>query len=581
MRKLAFIVSLAIALVACGDEDSDIILKPDGTESSSACEDCDDSSSSKAKFSSSSSVAPKSSSSETSVSSSSAKVSSSSAKSSSSKDADSSAGTMPCNVNTDKNCMKDERDGKTYKTVTIGTQTWMAENLNYAYNRGYYNYYGYTSDSSSWCFNDSADYCAKYGRLYTWAVAMDSAGKWSTNGKKCGSYETCSPVYPVRGICPEGWHLPTETDWKTLFTAVGGQSTAGKMLKSTSGWYGNRNGTDAFGFSALPAGDRVGRGIFGNGGSVTSFWRADKDFDETNAYIMYLIHNNEEAHLVTASKTKANSVRCLKDDSSASVTPQSSSSETSVSGSSSSSVVQQSSSSFEPKSSSSVTPAVPCKTLTEDNCEYGSFTDERNGKTYKTVKIGDQVWMAENLHYLSPMRYTGPKYTQSCYDNDTLNCIAYGSLHLLKMTIDSSKIAESLEEPWKCTYKETMCAYPNQVQGVCPDGWHLPKKAEWETLAAATGGKDSAGDVLKSQSGWIDDGNGSDSFGFNLLPAGIKDGRNEYIKFGERTAFWLAPDRVFDNGGDYVFFASGYHSMAFGGAVKSYGYSVRCIKDKE
>ena len=338
MRKLAFIVSLAFALVACGD-DSEIILKPDRMESSSACEDCDDSSSSKAKFSSSSSVAPKSSSSETSVSSSSAKVSSSSAKSSSS--------------------------------------------------------------------------------------------------------------------------------------------------------------------------------------------------------------------------------------------------ETSVSGSSSSSVVQQSSSSFEPKSSSSVTPAVPCKTLTEDNCEYGSFTDERNGKTYKTVKIGDQVWMAENLHYLSPMRYTGPKYTQSCYDNDTLNCIAYGSLHLLKMTIDSSKIAESLEEPWKCTYKETMCAYPNQVQGVCPDGWHLPKKAEWETLAAATGGMDTVGDVLKSQSGWIDDGNGSDSFGFNLLPAGFKDGRNEYIKFGERTAFWLAPDRVFDNGGDFVSFESGYHSMAFGGAVKSFGYSVRCIKDKE
>ncbi|MBO4437213.1 MAG: hypothetical protein J5791_10075, partial [Fibrobacter sp.] len=64
----------------------------------------------------------------------------------------------------------DTRDGKTYKTVTIGKQTWMAENLNYAYTGVLYNNSGYTSDSTSWCFGNDPANCIKYGRLYTWAA---------------------------------------------------------------------------------------------------------------------------------------------------------------------------------------------------------------------------------------------------------------------------------------------------------------------------------------------------------------------------------------------------------------------------
>ena len=98
--------------------------------------------------------------------------------------------------------LTDSRDGQTYKTVTIGTQTWMAENLNY-------------ETANSYCYKDSAKYCAKYGRLYTWAAAMDSAGAWSSNGKGCGDGTTCSPTYPLRGVCPSGWHLPTVDEFTT------------------------------------------------------------------------------------------------------------------------------------------------------------------------------------------------------------------------------------------------------------------------------------------------------------------------------------------------------------------------------
>lgn len=159
---------------------------------------------------------------------------------------------------TEDNCeygeLVDDHDGQTYKAVKIGDQWWMAANLNYAYTDFPLNYNDFTSDSTSWCYEDISDNCIKYGRLYTWSAAMDSVGTWSTDGKGCGYYGECSPSYPVRGICPEGWHLPSKAERNTLFTAVGEKSTAGKVLKSTSGWNSSGYGLDAFGFSALPAG---------------------------------------------------------------------------------------------------------------------------------------------------------------------------------------------------------------------------------------------------------------------------------------------------------------------------------------
>ena len=213
--------------------------------------------------------------------------------------------------------LTDERDSKTYKTVTIGTQTWMAENLNYSDSVGYPG-----MKKKNWCYKNSLDSCAKYGRLYTWSAAMDSAGTFSSRGKGCGRGKTCSPTYPVRGICPSGWHLPTWAEFKTLFTNVGGkstagvedESTAGKMLKSTSGWKSNGNGTDAFGFSAPPAGG-YGGGSFFDDGSKAYFWSSTEyggdDYDY--AYYMHLYCNNELARLDIRTKTPGFSVRCLRD----------------------------------------------------------------------------------------------------------------------------------------------------------------------------------------------------------------------------------------------------------------------------
>ena len=378
-------------LVACGGDNGSSVTNSDEDSSSAVCEDCDGSSSSKAKSSSSFSVTPQSSERETSVSSSSSAKSSSSEKktessssmtsslsssvdssSSGTGESSSSSGGLSSSSSTEssssvasssssaesssssvascssgaqssssvayvdpstvvKGSMTDERDGQTYKTVKIGTQTWMAENLNYAYTGVPYNYQDYgpfapdsfsTSDSTSWCydndpancskcFSDIPSDCYKYGRLYTWAAAMDSVGLWTANGKECGLGKTCLPTYPVRGICPEGWHLPDSTEWNMLFTAVGGLSKANTMLRSDGDWFRSGNGLNLYSFTALPVGSRDEYG-FGSESYNAYFW-SSSEYNSSHACKLTLWHDQSNANLYFGSKYNGFSVRCLKD----------------------------------------------------------------------------------------------------------------------------------------------------------------------------------------------------------------------------------------------------------------------------
>jgi len=216
------------------------------------------------------------------------------------------------NPDIDYGTMTDSRDGKVYRTVKIGDQVWMAENLNY------YDAADLNVKEKSWCFgksdNGDSTTCDVSGRLYTWAAAMDSVGAWSTNGKGCGDGKTCTLTATVQGVCPEGWHLPSFSEWYTLFTAVGG-STPGKVLKSQTGWNSDGNGTDAFGFSALPAGLRGVRNYdvyFLHDGGYASFWSSTENSSDL-AYSMLLDYISADAGLGNASKGLAFYVRCLRD----------------------------------------------------------------------------------------------------------------------------------------------------------------------------------------------------------------------------------------------------------------------------
>ena len=207
--------------------------------------------------------------------------------------------------------LTDLRDGQTYKTVTIGDQTWMAENLNYADSVKTPSLKG-----KSWCYDGVAANCEKYGRLYTWAVAIDSVklAADAENPLYCGYGKECGLAGKVQGICPEGWHLPSYDEWNTLFTAVGGRSTAGAKLKSQTGWtaYDGITNEDAFGFSALPAGCKYSLGDYDYEGSQAYFWSSSEDGSDY-AYNMLLDYYGDNVRLLNTSKSLGFSVRCLKD----------------------------------------------------------------------------------------------------------------------------------------------------------------------------------------------------------------------------------------------------------------------------
>ena len=186
------------------------------------------------------------------------------------------------------------------------------KSLNYAYLQE-----TYREDSSSFCYNDLPDHCEKYGRLYLWSAAMDSAGLFSSNGLGCGyGAKACSPIEPVRGVCPSGWHLPSLDEWNVLRGAVGHNLFShGTMLKSSSGWNEPGNGTDDYGFMALPAGMRnYGGGSCFEMSFRTYFWSSTQD-RELFANVLKLVSKHGGSYIFDEDdyESRGFSVRCVKD----------------------------------------------------------------------------------------------------------------------------------------------------------------------------------------------------------------------------------------------------------------------------
>jgi uncharacterized protein (TIGR02145 family) len=174
----------------------------------------------------------------------------------------------------------DSRDKQKYRTVKIGGQTWMAENLNY-------------KTGNCWCYGDDESNCKKYGRLYDWNTAKNA--------------------------CLNGWHLPSKEEWDNLVEVAGGKKIAGKKLKSKTGWnkrkYGTSgNGTDGYGFSALPGGTRLySDGSFYGAGNIGNWWSAT-EYGAGDAYCRGMGYDGgdrvDEDDVV---KSYGFSVRCVQD----------------------------------------------------------------------------------------------------------------------------------------------------------------------------------------------------------------------------------------------------------------------------
>lgn len=189
----------------------------------------------------------------------------------------------------------------------------------------------------------------------------------------------------------------------------------------------------------------------------------------------------------------------------------------------------------------------------------GSITDARDGEIYKTVCIGDQIWMAENLRYNAP--------GSVCYDNNTAHCATYGRLYSWNMVMDGEPSSNFT---------------PSGVEGICPPGWHVPSNNEWQKLVLALGGVSIAGGVLKDISEWDNPNTGAtNSSGFSALPGGYTtDFSVAFYEKGTYARFWTSSGSTSDT--DLAFHRNLNSNSTVVGDItfyKGHGLACRCVRD--
>ena len=208
----------------------------------------------------------------------------------------------------------DARDGNQYNWVKIGDQIWMAENLAYLPSvnmvadgsedaaGSYYYVYGYNGTNVADA-KATANYTT-YGVLYNWTAAMDGEASSTTNPSG------------IQGVCPTGWHLPSDAEWTELTDYLGGTSVAGGKLKETgtTHWTSpNTGATNETGFTALPGGRRLSYGAFDSIGLYGVWWSATEDnaTDAWNRYMSY--YDSFVFRYYHLDKELGFSVRCVRD----------------------------------------------------------------------------------------------------------------------------------------------------------------------------------------------------------------------------------------------------------------------------
>jgi uncharacterized protein (TIGR02145 family) len=219
----------------------------------------------------------------------------------------------------------DSRDGQEYRYVSIGDQVWMAENLRYlpqvdftmhgsedVADGKYYYVYDYVpsgaSEAEQVANAKATTNYQSYGVLYNWNAAMD------------GALSSGTTPSGVQGVCPEGWHLPSDGEWTELSDFVDldndGEATndnEGTSLKSTMGWNSDGNGTDAYGFSALPGGYRYDTGNNFDNVGIGGYWWSTTEGYSSGAYRRLLNYGNIDMLRSSDDKNNGYSVRCLQD----------------------------------------------------------------------------------------------------------------------------------------------------------------------------------------------------------------------------------------------------------------------------
>jgi uncharacterized protein (TIGR02145 family) len=510
-------------------------------------------------------------------------------------------------------------DGNVYNTVLIGEQCWMKENLKTTQYRNSTPIEYPGTDNSAWQNNTTGAY-AWFGNDINWKDSYGALYNWHA-------------VNNTNGLCPAGWHAPTNNEWTVLTDYIGGTgSPHGNELKScrqvNSPLGGNCNtsehprwhehsthyGTDDYGFSGLPGGNRSFQGFFYFIGNYGHWWSSTENSSDF-AWYRFLYYDYGSVNVHYLYKHYGFSIRCLRDNQTAPISDFSAI----PTGGLAPLIVNFTDESLNSPSTwqwdfgdgNSSTQQNPVHTyqnagsytvqLTVTN-SYGSDTEIKTnyitvtsgggtgvpcpgvptvtyeGQVYNTVFIGSQCWLKENLN-VGTMVNGSQNQTNNgtiekyCYNNNTANCDIYGGLY-----------------QWN-----EMMGYSTTpgVQGICPPGWHIPTDDEWKILEGSvdslygvgdpiwnsTGWRGfDAGKNLKSSTGWISGGNGTDLYGFGALPGGNRYTNGSFYNLGNFGLWWSSSE----DSGTYAWYRYLYYD--FDGSIRNYSYmsigrSVRCLKD--
>jgi uncharacterized protein (TIGR02145 family) len=566
--------------------------------------------------------------------------------------------TIPINLNGDEFSCSGiptllDIDGNVYNTVQIGDHCWMRENLRTThFADGTAISQGSGSSSSStiayWKYPvENASYKQTYGLMYNWKAVMGDNP--SSNATPSG----------VQGICPNGWHVPSDAEWDQLtdYLSINNEyicgidsSSIAKALASKVGWKSSNNScavgnspssNNSTGFGALPAG-YVSTGYVNVFGKGTYFWTST---EHNNNMTISRYLNNDNTSVIYSQKYKNDfySIRCLHDESHSHVLPTVTTTNitniTTASATSGGSIIS--------LDNAEVTARGICwsvkqnPTLTDshttDGNGLGEFTSnitgllsnhtyfvrayatnsygtvygnevcftvpiningdelsctgtpilyDIDGNKYNTVQIGEQCWMRENLR---TTRYAdGTDIMQGNSGSSTIPCWYYSDGNSLY------KQTYGLLYNWPAIMHGALSSntVPSGVQGICPNGWHVPSVVEWTQLIDYLNsqyGQYCAAKALASSTGWESCTNGScavgnnmnnnNGTGFGAMPAGYYNG-NYYYSFGMEAAFWTSTeqDSIHANHRDLHYFYLGIAEYN-GGHLKSYGHSVRCLRN--
>lgn len=403
---------------------------------------------------------------------------------------------------------KDKRDGRVYKTVQIGDQRWFAENLRYRV-------------KGSFCYENKDYNCEQYGRLYNWAMAMMLVDFYNNTSVKRLKKR-------VHDICPAGWHVPSNKEWKKLKYFVGKKGIAdgvGISLKSSDFWEKELRvpaGKDEFGFNALPAGERYFIGEYQDLGASAQFWAAN-EYDASGAYFWRLTYDSRTFDRVYESKDNGVSVRCVEDKL------------------------------YEVVDPPSPVPHVEPKVV------------EIQGYKMRTVHIGDQVWMANNVNVKVPGSF--------CYEDKDENCEKFGRLYTWTAVV---KLAEKF-----ATESARDSISKRKPKGICPNGWHVPTRLDFFRLESYIKDIDDAvgvGTNLRSREGWDESENalsGENGFGFSAEAYGTRAYDQpkmvcEKVLKAVVPAEGMTPDSVFAD--SCVLDSLWQPTLAYGGLGASTGF---------